>query len=119
VINLAGSTESDIWCAAELTAAGITIEVADKPYGEPRTRVKGRLGGITFERAWYYWIASGPVPLGVARRLYADPVGGKDVRVAGHCGCPPPDEWAKGGYVRSYHIDSPAGLRLFADAVRP
>lgn len=94
--NLAGSEDSDIWAAAELAAAGIPIEMAEKPYGEPQTRVKGRLGGIEFSRAWYYWIAKGRVPLDVARRLYADPVGQKDVRVAGHCGCPPPEpRWVR------------------------
>lgn len=91
--NLAGSKDSDIWTAAELTAAGIEIDIVEKPYGEPQTRVKGRLGGIEFSRAWYYWVAKGRVPLDVARRLYADQVGQKDVRVAGHCGCPPPEEW--------------------------
>jgi hypothetical protein len=84
------------------------------------------------------------------------------VRVAGHCACPPPDEWkiwiydgkevvptkeekslikcksipqeqwrsqyifhnnpeligAK-AFISSYHIDDLAGLRLFADVVRP
>lgn len=89
--NLAGSKDSDIWTAAELTAAGIPIEIVEKPYGEPETRVKGRLGSIEFSRAWYYWVAKGRVPLDVARRLYADPVGQKAVRVAGHCGCPPPE----------------------------
>lgn len=89
--NLAGCKDSDIWCAAELTAAGIEVVIADEPYGEPQTRVIGRLGSITFERLWYYWSAKGRVPLDVAKRLYADPVGQKDVRVAGHCGCPPPE----------------------------
>jgi|GEM_PF-5037122 len=26
--------------------------------------------------------------------MYADEVGAKSVRVAGHCGCPAPEEWA-------------------------
>ncbi len=164
--NLAGCDDSDIWAAAELTAAGIAIEVVT-PYGEPNTRVSGKLGAITFRRAWRYWVADGPVPLDVARRLYADPVGATDVRVAGHCGCPAPEaahidwhfpngeevchdpdghqaaEWdrfAKAhpdllgdkrpvfapdpaaigavATIEKYHIDSPEGLRLFADAVR-
>ena len=93
--NLAGSDESDIWAAAELTAAGINVVEVDKPYGEPQTWVKGRLGNIEFSRAWRYWIAKGRVPLDVARRIYEHPIGRKDVRVAGHCGCPPPDEWAR------------------------
>jgi hypothetical protein len=162
--NLAGDKHSDAWCALELREAGIDMVLVDEPYGEPRTRVTGTLGGITFRRAWCYWIAQGCVPLDVAQRLYADPIGRTDVRVAGHCGCPPPEEWAKWfdgdeavcidpdgsqerecrrlvqrskllraedvprfaattdglqAYVTSYHIDSAAGLRLFADAIRP
>lgn len=89
--NLAGVDDSDIWCAAELTAAGVPIEVVER-YGEPDTRVIGRLGGIEFRRAWVYWIVKGLVPLDVAKRLYEDPVGRKAVRVAGHCGCPPPED---------------------------
>ena len=98
--NLAGGKDSDIYCAAELTAAGIGIEVVDTPYGEPQARVVGRLGGVKFHRAWYYWVAKGKVPRDVARRLYADPIGQRDVRVAGHCGRPPPEppwvEWFDG-----------------------
>lgn len=52
----------------------------------------GRIGAFTFRRAWSYWIVSGPMPLDVARRLYADPVGATDIRVNGHCGCPAPGE---------------------------
>jgi hypothetical protein len=122
--NLAGSKESDIWAAAELTAAGIPIEVADKPYGEPQTRVKGRLGGIEFSRARYYWIAKGRVPLDAARRLYADPVGQKDVRVAGHCGCPPPEpRWVRYYDGAEHVVIDPVGSeeagfdRLIADGV--
>jgi hypothetical protein len=89
--NLAGSNESDLWCAKELADAGIPIEVLDERYGEPQTRVIGRLGGIEFRRFWYYWSAGGKVPLAVAVRLYQNPVGRKAVRVAGHCGCPPPE----------------------------
>lgn len=91
--NLAGRSDSDAECVSELLAAGIQIEVVEKPYGEPQTRIVGKLGGIEFRRAWYYWIASGRVPFDVAQRLYADPIGQRDVRVVGHCGCPPPEEW--------------------------
>lgn len=93
--NLVGSKDSDIWCSAELTAAGIPIEIVDEPYHEPQTRVKGRLGGVEFSRASYYWAARGRVPLDVARRIYEHPIGRKGVRVAGHCGCPPPEEWVR------------------------
>lgn len=161
--NLAGNHDADIHCAAELTAAGIEIAILpEQVRGEVPTRVTGKIGGITLRRAWRYWVAEGRVPLDVARRLYADPVGAMDVRVAGHCACPAPDEWATwfdgeeevvidpegkqeaevrsfmerrvfpdtalprfakstdglAGFVMLYHIDSAAGLRLFADAMR-
>lgn len=84
----------------------------------------GRLGPFTFARLWYYWHVSGPVPLPVAIELYEHPVGRQDVRVAGHCGRPPPQEWAedledgRGPVVTWYHIDSGAGMRLFVDTIR-
>jgi hypothetical protein len=78
-----------------------------------------------FCRAWYYWIVTGFVPLHVAEELYADPIGKKDVRVSGHCGCPAPKEWIKdrqliAGHqcVESYHIDSQEGLNLFVRTLR-
>ena len=91
MLNLAGSKDSDIHCAAELTTAGIEIVPVEKPYGEPQTKLTGKLGGITFRRAWYYWAATGRVPLDVARRLYEDPIGRRDVRVAGFAGNTPPE----------------------------
>lgn len=125
----------------------------------------GVFGDFTFTRNTRvgYWVVKGAVPLAVAEDLYADPLGHEDVRVAGHCGNPAPeDPWitwrsASGrvlapkkskadfaamvdrgvmpqeimdGYLFSddrskatptidlYHIDSEAGLRLFADKIR-
>ena len=88
----------------------------------------------TFVRAWYYWVATGPIPLSVARLLYNNPVGKKNIRVAGHCGCPPPDKekdgvllWAgpyegpydeEGAAVYTYHIDSQEGLNLFIGTIK-
>lgn len=107
--NLAGRDDSDIWAASELTAAGIDIEVAPKPYGEPQTRVKGRLGGVEFTRAWRYWVADGRVPLDIARCLYEHPVGRRDVRVRGYAGNAPPE----GGLVDYYTAD---GKEVVIDA---
>jgi hypothetical protein len=56
----------------------------------------GLLGELTVRKAglrWYY-IIEGRVPLALAEKMYEDPVGRHDIRVAGHCGCPPPAEWA-------------------------
>ena len=163
MINLAGHPEADENCREELRLARIEAVEVER-YGEPRTTVAGRLNGIEFRRAWYYWVADGRVPLNVARRLYEDPIGRRDVRVAGYAGNTAPEghwvHWFDGdemvcvdpdgseeaefdaavkrgwleatdkprfakttdglqGYVTKYHIDSLAGLRLFADAVRP
>lgn len=92
--NLAGLIESDSFVKLELDLAGIPA-VKGERYGEPGSHYKGRLGKFNFERAWYYWIVSGLVPLDLAKKMYEDKEGGKSVRVAGHCGCPPPEEWAK------------------------
>lgn len=123
--NLAGNTDCDLWISEELRRSMIPIEsyTPDRRYEVPSLLI-GRLGAITFRRAWTYWIATGPVPLDVAYRLYEDPIGRTDIRVEGHCGCPAPvHPWVSivdgQECITSYHIDSEVGLRLFADAIRP
>ena len=119
--NMAGVhwTECDIQLESELEKAGLEILKADTPRGgEVQTKITGRLGELRFQRAWYYWTVEGKVPLDIAEKLYAHPEGEKSVRVAGHCGCPPPKEWAKDGFVDSYHIDTQEGLNLFVQAMR-
>ncbi len=56
---------------------------------------EGKLGHITFTHYNYYYIATGRVPLDTANELYAHPLGKRAIRVAGHCGCPPPHEWSR------------------------
>src|ERR1043166_5279696 len=59
--------------------------------GKP-TRMDTRWIG-PIELAWagtYYWIASGPVPLLVARELYDHPLGRSPLRVNGDARCRPP-----------------------------
>lgn len=99
--NLAGVTGCDPKIIRELLAAGIElIEHLATLQSEVPTRYIGQLklnGEVkfTFQRAWYYWVVNGDVPLEVARELYYEvPFGKEDIRVAGHCGCPPPEEWA-------------------------
>lgn len=99
--NLAGNKECDKDIEQELKEAGIIRIRHDKPIDHPEVKASttGTLvkdGEITFKffRAWCYWVVSGSVPLDVARILYSTDIGKKDVRVAGHCGCPPPEEWA-------------------------
>lgn len=91
--NIAGHPESTEICTRELTRCRIEVVPESEPIGEPKALVSGRLGSFTFTRAWYYWCVKGNVPLAVAEELYADPVGVTDIRVAGHCGCPPPKDW--------------------------
>lgn len=116
--NLAGVHECDEDIRKELAEAGIRVVVTKKVNTEVPYSVVGQLSYFTFRRAWYYWVVEGDVPLEVANEMYATEVGKKDVRVAGHCGCPPPAEWATNGYVGSYHIDSQEGLKLFADTIK-
>lgn len=79
----------------ELLEAGIFILPNDpKDRGEVPAEFCGRYKGFTFYRAWDYWVVNGMVPLKVAKELYDHPTGAKNVRVMGHCGCPPPEDWA-------------------------
>ena len=128
--NLAGRKDCDKFIKQELTEAGIEIVLLPEPTSrEVPFSISGRLRNFTFERAWYYWVVKGDVPLHIAKELYADPVGCKDVRVCGHCGCPPPEDWLGGFYkkwhdehtpdtIPSYHIDSQEGLNLFTAMLR-
>jgi len=91
--NMAGRKYCDQYIEKELTEAGIPI-VYERGSGEVPYNTKGCLGKMNFERAWYYWMVDCRIPLAIAKELYADPIGQCDVRVVGHCGCPPPEEWA-------------------------
>lgn len=93
--NLAGNKDCDSVIRDELSSAGIELVEGERGSGEVPASVTGKLGQYTFSRAWYYWMVSGPVPLKVAEAMYKHSVGQRDVRVAGHCGCPPPNEWAE------------------------
>jgi len=94
--NLAGNQEADDQIEMELDGAGIPIEPALVHRSEVPYTIIGKLGDFTFYRAWYYWVVEGNLPVEAAHKLYADPIGRKDVRVAGHCGCPPPEApWVK------------------------
>ena len=137
MINLAGNKECDKIIKQELKQAGMVIF----PHEEPLPyEVPSSLTGILIKdnrvvfkciRAWYYWVIKGDVPLEVAEILYSTPLGKKDVRVAGHCGCPPPKEWAfpkskrsdsgkiqAPRFVDTYHIDSQEGLNFFVKTLK-
>lgn len=63
-------------------------------------------------------------PLNVAIEMYENPNGRKDIRVAGHCGCPHPSEWvfnhkvAGLEVVDNYHIDTQEGLNYFVSTLK-
>jgi len=95
MINLAGVRECDVHMRSELVQAGVPIIDIPRENSEVPYTVMGKLGKYEFRRAWYYWMVNGNVPLEAAQEMYADPIGKKDVRVAGHCGCPPPEEWTR------------------------
>ena len=161
--NLAGVKDCDVYIREELTKARINVVPCELTHSEVPYRLIGKLGEFEFWRAWYYWVVTGPMPLELAKELYEDPVGKVDIRVDGHCGCPPPeDPWLKyidadgfklvreserkefeeafegrlpeilstqkirfsddrardgKAFVECYHIDTMAGLRLFADTI--
>ena len=129
--NKAGDhADTDDILRAELKAAGIQTlqedegkgpefmaEFLRRNSGEVKTSVIGYLHGWEFKRAWYYWTAEGPgIDFEAAMKLYETHK--RDVRVAGHCGCPSPLEWYKGLAVGHYHVDSPEGLKALADTIK-
>lgn len=89
-------------------------ELAYKMPGQFGASLGGQLGPFVFERFWYYWEVRGDVPAKMAAELWADPLGRRDVRANGYASNHDP----AGRHVYRYHIDSEAGLRLFADTVR-
>jgi hypothetical protein len=94
--NLAGHWNSTAIVKVELTRCGIPVKTINEKYdgGEVGAKVYGELGQFHFYRAWRYYIVNGRLPLNVAEKLYEHPVGRTDIRVNGHCGCPPPKEQA-------------------------
>lgn len=92
--NLAGKEISfnNDQLSMELEGAGITAISGKVTTGEVKSNITGLLGGITFERAWYYWCVYCWIPYSVALKIYDDPIGKKDVRIDGHCGCLSPDK---------------------------
>lgn len=90
--NLAGVKDADRVIETELKRARIPAVKVDLSNGEVPYTLEGKLGEFRFQRVWTYWVVHGPMPLPVALELYEDPVGKDDIRVAGHCGCPPPEK---------------------------
>jgi len=149
--NLAGVEECDDYIREELGKADIDIYDIKKPgRSEVPYTIFGGLGGsllsdedkgymerhgfnvkflktyssFVFTRAWYYWVVEGYVPLDIAVEMYENPNGRKDIRVAGHCGCPHPIEWKVKhkvcgmNVVDHYHIDTQEGLNYFVATLK-
>jgi len=105
MINLAGREWADDTIKLELREAGIPIH---KFFGQHKNEVPwtytGELFGWTFQRAWYYWIAIGRLPLPVARYMHEQDVE-KSIRVSGHCGAPAPeDPWLDNFDAKGYGL---------------
>ena len=147
--NLAGVQNADAIKLQEMTEAGIFPVYHNRKL--ENTEVPGHYTGevymngdiATFRRAWYYWVVDCKVPLSLAREIYTE---AKDlqIRVAGHCENPHPDEWAlhkieelefhfrenssllsevirANGcfrYIETYHIDTIEGLKFFVDKIK-
>lgn len=118
--NLAGNKQCDKRIEKELHKADINIIRHAEPLSqEVPASLTGKLGDkFTFTRAWYYWVVNGPVPLNIAEEMYENPNGREDVRVMGHCLCPPPSDWERDGFINIYHIDSQEGLNMFVQTLK-
>lgn len=144
--NLAGRkphiVDSVIRC--ELKNAGVPRATTARSGGEVKWSIAGRLGAFTFERAWCYWVVTGPMPLPFAtwmnretivpllryRTRYGARMAGAQVvrrqgypaegvvRVAGFAGGADPYDWHTMGYVDTYHVDTVEGLALLARYIR-
>ena len=103
--NLAGNSDADKFIKEELYLAGIDPISVPKTTSEVPYTIIGKVGKWTFERAWYYWVATVEerevgLPLNIAMKLHNTPHPTDDkmklgdiVRSGGHCGCPSPDEY--------------------------
>ena len=117
-------SETDVAAKNELCAAGIT-DVQKMPEfmrhnGEVGTVIIGQVGPWMFQRAWCYWIATGPgIPVEVAEELYE--AHRSTMFVEGHCGLPSPREECEGFGVGMYHVYTHEALRdlvLAIDSIR-
>src|ERR1035437_1869229 len=123
--------EVDAQIYKELGAVGIEKFNGDGNHGVFDHSLGGKLGrngevptGLIgygykwkFERAWYYWRASGAgIPPEFA--IPFDKEWGKEVRVNGDCVCRGAEFWGEGFGIDSYHIDTPRGLAAFIQLLK-
>lgn len=94
MINLAGVRTCDETITKELSEAGVDIVGVGKMKREVPASIIGKCNNFIFTRNWYYWVVSGYMPLAIAKEIYAK-YKSLNIRVAGHCGNPPPEEWSE------------------------
>lgn len=83
--NLAGRKDCDRFIRKELNKVNIPIVARDLSKREVPASIAGQLGPFSFERAWFYWVVRGPLPLHVARKLYQHPERNV-IRASGYAG---------------------------------
>ena len=106
MINLAGNKDTDSHIREELYLADIPRIPFNPGNSEVPYTIIGKLEGWTFERAWYYYVATCldnlGLPYDVAVELHKKTYPildkkydtlGQAVRVDGHCGCLHPKEF--------------------------
>jgi len=93
--NLAGVKTCDEAIKQELKEAGIkAVNVGRRENREVPSEYIGIFNNFVFSRAWCYWIVTGYMPLKYAQHIYKN-YKDLNIRVAGHCGNPPPEEWCE------------------------
>jgi hypothetical protein len=98
---------------AGIEPVGVSRRISNGSYKEVPTVLDGQSNYWEFQRAWYYWIATGRpgIPFEVAEEFWKE--WGTQARAYGHCACPAPSEFSPGRPVDSYHIDTAEGLAAF------
>lgn len=115
--NLAGQPHAPVAVREEMAKAGIEPKAhyLHTGKGEVPADVGGVVHSCYFTRAWSYWTVVCHMPMHLAREMYYEngKIGRYQIRVAGHCGCPPPEHYSERDAIGSYHIDTIEGLTLF------
>lgn len=93
MINLAGIKTCDEQILIEMREAGVErVNIGKRERAEVPSEYIGKCNNFIFSRAWCYWIVTGYMPLKYAQEMYKN-FKDLNIRVAGHCGNPPPEEW--------------------------
>lgn len=99
MINLAGVETCNETIRKELETAGVEVVEVGEMDREVPASIIGKCNNFIFSRAWYYWVVTGYMPLQYAKEIY-EKYKDLNIRVAGHCGNPPPEEWCE---PKDYH----------------